>query len=255
MPDTRSATDIGAIIESKFNAFKESLLEEFKAEFGTYIETEKKELTTFFESKKAELIDVSNQLEYSTSLAEIQKHVKKLQDENTAMKEDYGLLKRELDDLNQYVRRPNLRIFGVSVKRNENSVDVERVVKKIIEDHEIDIPDSSIDRAHRIGKVKKYDDGSELQPIIVRFTSFRDRTRFYKARKDIKDSCKYGVSLDLTKTRLSLLNEARDYVKDVPGIKFAYSDINCNLRVFTSNGRHLLFESMCDLQLIISKLR
>ena len=99
----------------------------------------------------------------------------------------------------------------------------------------MDIPDSSIDRAHRIGRIQK-GNGKDIQPIIVRFTTFRDRTKFYKARK-------YGVSLDLTVDRLALLKDARKLVENEDGIRFAYTDINCKLRVLTKTGKHISFDS------------
>ena len=73
-----------------------------------------------------------------------------------------------------------------------------------------------------------------LYLIIVRFNNFHYRTRFYKAKKDIIE--KVGVSLEFTKTLLTLLKRARELVKDVDGIEFAYSDINCRLRVLKEAG-------------------
>ena len=52
---------------------------------------------------------------------------------------------------------------------------------------DIDIPDVIIDRAHRIGN--EYLDNSKnvkCKSIIVRFTAFRHRTRFYRAKKILK---------------------------------------------------------------------
>ena len=41
----------------------------------------------------------------------------------------------------------------------------------------------SVDRAHRIGQRKKSDDDGKVhQQIIVRFSSFRDRTKVYRNR-------------------------------------------------------------------------
>ena len=65
---------------------------------------------------------------------------------------------------------------------------------------------------------------------------------------------KVGVSLDVMKARLTQLKRACELVKDVDGIKFASSDINCRLRVLTEAGRHLTFDSMEDLDEIINNL-
>ena len=111
------------------------------------------------------------------------------------------------------------------------------------------IPDYAIARAHRVGKVVEKD-GERKQAVIVRFSNFRNRTIFYKSRKDTN----VGISLDLTKARLNLLKQARTKVANVSGIKFAYSDINCSLRVLTEAGKHIAFKSIDDLEKIISEL-
>ena len=63
-----------------------------------------------------------------------------------------------------------------------------------------------IDRAHRVSRT---DD-----TVIVRFTTFRHRTMFYRKRKELKNGVK--VHLDLTKARLDLLIKASKYVKTFP---------------------------------------
>ena len=102
------------------------------------------------------------------------------------------------------------------------------------------------------GLVKK--SNVTVQPIIARFKSFRSRTKFYRNRKLVKDKFKYGIALDLTGERYNLLQRAKELVNEVDGIQFVYTDINCELRVLTSNGRHVKFDSVLDLQNIISNL-
>ena len=75
--------------------------------------------------------------------------------------------------------------------------------KGILNDAKIQLPSMQLTE---IGNTKGDGEGNITQPIIVQFTSFRARTVLYKARKSIKNKFKYGVSLDLTTTRLSLLN-------------------------------------------------
>ena len=197
---------------------------------------------------------MSNNDELSESVEAIKKHVQTLNAENMAMREANNILKIELEDLQQYVRRPNLRIFGINVEENETSRDVATKVKEMISDANIEIPDDALDRAHRIGRTKEDEDGNVTQPIIVRFSTFRDRTIVYKARKDIKSKFNCGVSLDLTKSRLGILNRAREMVENVDGIDFVYSDINCNLRAFTKNREHLKFDNIYDLEIIIENM-
>ena len=235
------------LIDTKLTELRQTLLQEFKAALDAHVEEKKVELTAFVNQKRVEDLPSSNELE--KSVKEIQKHVSQLRADNI-------MLKNRVDDLQQYVRRQNIRIFGVPVKNQETSKDVEKLVKKLIT--ETGISDFSLDRAHRIGKKKKVvninSEEIEVQPIIARLTTFRDRTIFYRARKNVKETYGYGVSLDLTKDRLDLLKQAREMVEQVEGIKFAYSDINCQLRVLTSTGKHWAFDTIDDLEVIIAKL-
>ena len=140
---------------------------------------------------------------------------------------------------------------------NEKPSDVEDRVRDILTDSGIEIENCGLDRAHRVGrKSESGPDGDKTvtQPIIVRFCSFRDRTKVFRKRKSIKERFKYGVSLDLTKKRHAILMKAKERCEDVEGINFVYTDINCSLRVFTLQGKHLQFDSMLDLENIISNL-
>ena len=153
------------------------------------------------------------------------------------------------------MRRPNLRIYGVPLGKNETASVVETKVKDIISNVLGDVePSIRIDRAHRVSKVKVGENGTRTQPIIVRFPTFKERTLVYNARKQIKARFKLGVSLDLTKARLNLLNTARDYVKDIEAILFVYSDINCYLRVLTKEKKHVMFTSHADLLSVVAAL-
>ena len=59
-----------------------------------------------------------------------------------------------------------------------------RKVINIIKVSEAEIPESVLDRAHRIGpRYSDNDTEKKMQSIIARFTRFRHRTLFYKIAK------------------------------------------------------------------------
>ena len=103
-----------------------------------------------------------------------------------------------------------LRIDGIPIVPNETSVDVLRnVLRNVREKWEGSvgiqvkwkkegiqpIPDSVIDRAHRIGKVYRNNtDNVESQSVILGLSTFRHRTQIYLAHKLMKD---VSVKLDL----------------------------------------------------------
>ena len=87
-----------------------------------------------------------------------------------------------------------------------------------------------LDRTHRAGP--SYTDritSKKWKSIIVRFTTFRRKILFYRARKNLKSGFK--VKLDLAKSRFNLLKKANNHVKEIPAISFCYADVNCRLRI------------------------
>ena len=63
--------------------------------------------------------------------------------------------------------------------KKEKSNEVLEQVRKLFGEAEVTIPDAVLDRAHRVSKSN--------HDLIVRFTTFRHRTLFYRKRKALKD--------------------------------------------------------------------
>ena len=134
------------------------------------------------------------------------------------------------EELEQYGRCLCLRIDGVPTVKDESSDDVLEFTKSVFKEGRVAVPDNILDGAHRIGP--SYTDritSKKYKSIIVRFTTFRHRTLFYRVRKNLKSGFK--VKVDLTKSRLKLLKKANDHIKEIPAISFCYADVNCRLWV------------------------
>ena len=84
----------------------------------------------------------------------------------------------------------------------------------------------AIDRVHRIGKKFRNESGKETQQIIVKFRSWNDREKFYRARPK-----GFKVNVDLTKRRYNLLRTARRLIDSNGKAKYAFSDIDCSLAI------------------------
>ena len=152
----------------------------------------------------ANKIDLTNAklTKLSAQLAERDEHIAELD-------KKVSTLEFELDELQQYTRRPNLRIQGIE--------DLERKVLAVINSHmKVDPPveRKDIERCHRLGRV----DAQKNQPrtSIVRFASERVRDSVYRARGGLKDynskrdvGSKVFINEDLTKSRSKLAYEAR----------------------------------------------
>ena len=161
-------------------------------------------------------------------------------------------LHKKVDENEQYSRRTCLRILNVPLPKNDGKENYENKMKQIMNDMDCGLNPDDIDCTHRIGPKKTGADGTVNQQIIVKFKSFRQRSLFYRNRAKAKDNIK--VRLDLTKRRLSILNEAKEFAKSVSSIDFVFCDINCRLAVKLQSGQFIYSESVSDLENKIREL-
>ena len=89
----------------------------------------------------------------------LQQYVKNLKQQNE-------ILLQRCEENEQYGRRSSVRITGISSQKKESAEDVRNPVKSVIEESACDIPDTALDRAHRIDK---YDPSGKnvRKPVIV----------------------------------------------------------------------------------------
>ena len=83
----------------------------------------------------------------------------------------------------------HFRIKGIPRKEKERSDEVLDEVRKLFQEAEVTIPDAVLDRPHCVSK--------NNPDVIVRFTTLRQRTLFYRKHKTLKGK---SVHLDLTKS-------------------------------------------------------
>lgn len=117
----------------------------------------------------------------------------------------------------------------------------------------VDVPVHAYDCAHRIGKRKQTEKYVDLHFMIVRFTSCRERSNVYRARKNGNENL--VISLDIARPRQTLLNKVRDdLVAKYANAEFAFNDINCNLVIkFGGRGGFRQFASWEDAKDLCSK--
>ena len=192
---------INTLIESKFDEFKKAFVNKTKELFIKEMQDEMKKLfAEEFEKIKTETNEEMEELKSTSAM--LQKHVKNLKRSNEE-------LQKKCDGHEQYGRRLCLRIKGLTKKLKEDANDVLNQVRDLFKEAEIEICDAVLDRTHRISK--------ETDDVIVRFTIFRHQTLFYRNRKKSKNQ---SILLDLTKSRLSLLNGARKLIENNEDITF-----------------------------------
>ena len=110
-----------------------------------------------------------------------------LQEQISELKKQNRAIAASCEETEQYSRRLCLRIGGVPSVDKETSSDVLKKVKEICAESNLEIPDSNLDRGHRIGKsyfdkIKKVN----CKSIIVRFNTFRHRSIALQGKKGYK---------------------------------------------------------------------
>ena len=236
--------------------------DKFKAEINDEMDRLRKVIEN--QSAKIELLESTVRLKSAT--------VDALQVQVGINQSKIAELSNETENLEQYGRRSSLRIYGVPVAQQGGvngadgsnagaKEDVIDIVKDVAKQIGVAFNRNDIFRAHRVGK-KATVDGKEVQQVIVKWRSWDARNAFYRARPTFQkplllpqgETKKFGaIGLDLTKTRLSILKEARGLIEQ-KGNKniFAFADINASLCVCLGNKNYKYFNDIEGLKKLLA---
>ena len=122
--------------------------------------------------------------EQHQNISQLEEKVNRLEENLTIYKNNNELLSRKIDDAEQYGRLLCLRIDGIELDENETRARcIEKVVKTLREDLNIEVTPGELDKAHRIGPKKAVDHGVEKQQMIIKVFKWETRNRIYRARK------------------------------------------------------------------------
>ena len=181
-----------------------------------------------------------------------------LQNNVVVLHEQCSQLRKDIDtkcdELEQYSRRQCLLIEGNVKPGKEKAEDVINLVKDCFAEADVDIPDTVLDRTHRIGPAYKDESDQSIQGIIVRFNNFRYRSMFYKNRKKLKQGKR--VRIDLTSNRYNLLKKTNALIKrmKMENTVYTFADVNCRLKVVNKkNGEEALFDKLEEVDLFLSQ--
>ena len=139
---------------------------------------------------------------------------------SSLLEEKVATLENEVDSLEQYSRRNCLLIHGIKEEEKEN---VEAKVMDVVNTKlEVKLEHRDFDRMHRLGK-KTPNSKTKPRPIIVKFSSYRERKKVFSVKKNLKNfktpESNIVITENLTKKRYTLLNRCRDEF----GSRFAWS--------------------------------
>ena len=149
------------------------------------------------------------------------------------------------DELDQYGRKENIRIYGIPEDFASEEDDGQRKLLEIAA--KLDIPiDATHDlqRVHRLGKTPKTTKANP-RGIIAQFVSYKKRQEFIKNRKKVKGT-KISICEDLTPTRHKLYN----YIRKHENVESVYVT-NGLLKVSYKMNGSLLNHQTTSLSLIL----
>jgi len=146
---------------------------------------------------------VTNLQEERTNLREtVEKLSEEIEEKDQQIQKLETTVKVGVDDMEQYSRRNNLRIFGVEEQANE---DTDKLVIDLADKIGVHLEPYHIDRSHRIGKV-----GERPRPIIVKFVRYAERNALLTDKMNLKGT-RVTIREDLTKLRIDLLKSAASH--------------------------------------------
>ncbi|KAL8625120.1 hypothetical protein ACOMHN_030754 [Nucella lapillus] len=187
---------------------------------------EVKELTDMFKEKieglEGRLLDVECKID---NLESGNRNAKKFNEglKNMVTQCDSRLkqCEKEQNDLQQYSRRWNLRVYRVPEQTKETAGDcVDKVVKIVNEGVGVKLTQGDVEVAHRTG----HQSGKQARPIIVRFFDRRKRDEILQNRRKLKNKGTV-IGEDLTYANYQLSKRAMEH--------------SLTMSVWSSNGRIL----------------
>ena len=160
----------------------------------TQLGSSEKKLNELINSNQAKIAKLDEELtKLENNIALKDKAIAGLEDDNYR-------LSQEVDDLEQYTRRTNVRIYGVAEQPEENTDNL--AVDFFKSELNVDVASNDISRSHRVGKKS----GAKPRPIIVRFTKHNTKVAVMSRRRVLKERKRpFNLQEDLTINRREIL--------------------------------------------------
>ena len=160
----------------------------------TQLGSSEKKLNELINSNQAKIAKLDEELtKLENNIALKDKAIAGLEDDNYR-------LSQEVDDLEQYTRRTNVRIYGIAEQPEENTDNL--AVDFFKSELNVDVASNDISRSHRVGKKS----GAKPRPIIVRFTKHNTKVAVMSRRRVLKERKRpFNLQEDLTINRREIL--------------------------------------------------
>ena len=151
--------------------------------FETQLGSSDKKLNELINANQAKIAKLDEELtKLKNNLSLKDKAIAGLEDDNYR-------LSQEVDDLEQYTRRTNVRIYGVAEQPEENTDNL--AVDFFKSELNVDVASNDIlSRSHRVGQKS----GAKPRPIIVRFTEHNTKVAVMSRRRVLKERKRHSTS-------------------------------------------------------------
>ena len=147
-----------------------------------------------------------------------------LQEDNKKLNNRVSDLERKIDDLEARSKRNNLIFYGIPDKSGSSAEDCEETLKSVLKE-KMGVQGVTFDRVHRIRTNRT------PQPMIARFTFYKERQRVLQEKKKLK-----GSSLFISEDFPNSIREIREKLK--PTLTSARKDNKRSFMVYD----HLIIE-------------
>ena len=243
-PGTRNSMNVQETIDSLLSSSK--FLNGIRGMISDAVEEKLVTLKEKREENEGRILDLESKL--ASKEKEIADLKKKLQCEQ----ESCTRINTRCDDLEQYGRRNNLRIFGMPENKDE---DTDELVISVAAKLGLRLTPAEIDRSHRTGKPKGRQGQNQTngqqggrpkdhpRPILVKFTSYKPRHNMITRRRSLK---KTGISIseDLTMSKLQLLRSTVAH----PAVDQAWSSDGRIIALLKTNTGHKVTKLIATIQ-------
>lgn len=131
------------------------------------------------------------------------KKLKEMEDNLKTSELKIAGLEKQIEDLQQNEKICNICVYGITEQQNEK---LKPVVSQLLNDTQININESDIEKCYRIGK--QNNNTGKTRPVIIKFKSYDSKLKILKHCNKFKGK-KIFIIEDLVQSRRNLLEEAK----------------------------------------------
>lgn len=169
----------------------------------------------------------------------------------TEVKSGLQKISWDMDKLEQYTRKENIKIYGIPVSENENT---NRIAIELASQLGVKIADEDISVSHRLPPPRHHrSDGRQPPPaIIVRFTRRDKKTELMRKKKNLKGMKREGWNIYINDDLTQLRGTVCRALREEKNVKNVWSNNGKILCACNENGKEII-KSVDNLKDLVQK--